>query len=345
MSRPSVRDVVGDGAGGAGEAPRVRIPVAQLRARFGAAALLRVSLPIVLIGIASVTTGSFLSGANLTNVVRQVSVVAIVATGLTFVTMSGNFFALSTAATAAFAALCFAKFAIAGWPDLIALALALGAGAAIGGIQGLVVAARGNPIVVSLAASAALVGLVSIVSRGFAVPWTTKLTWLGAEYAATYAAIGLAVLSALLLRFTGPGRRLILSGANRAAAINAGINVGGSTVLAFALYGTSCAIAGLLEAAQFGQVVATNYSSLDLAAVTAVLIGGTAASGGRGSVWRCILGALFVGVLLNIGVLRGWGTGAQDVFIGLAMIVMVTALTAVGSGRSWRRPRLRRTEG
>jgi ribose transport system permease protein len=268
------------------------------------------------------------------------SVIGIVATGLSFVTISGNFFALSTGATAAFAALCFAKMVSAGWPDVLAGVIALLVGAVAGIFQGCFVAANGNPIVVSLGTAAALTGLISILSGGVSVPWTTSLHWIGAKYAATYTLIGLVVIASVILRFTALGRRMLLSGASRAAASNAGINVGRSTVLAFMFFGIGCGLAGLLQAARLGEVVSANYTSLDLSAVAAVLIGGTAVGGGSGSALRSLTGALFVSVVANIAILKGWSSGWQQVFVGMAIVVVVIGLAVLQSsrGRS-RRPR------
>src|SRR5258705_13885122 len=92
----------------------------------------------------------------------------------------------------------------------------------------------------------------------------------------------IAVLSALVVRYTPVGRRIILSGSNRSAAANAGINVGLSAVVAFTLFGLACALAGVLQAGRFGEVVASNYSELDLAGVAAVVVCGTGGPGGRG---------------------------------------------------------------
>jgi ribose transport system permease protein len=284
---------------------------------------------VVLVALIWLTVPQFGTVANITNIVLQMSVIGIVATGLTFVTLSGNFFALSTGTTAAFSALCFAKLVSAGFPDLLAGVVALLIGAGVGIAQGALVAVGGNPIVVSLGTAAALTGLISIVSAGVSVPWTTDLHWLAAKYAATYALVALIVVASLVLRFTAVGRRLLLSGASRAAATNTGISVRRSTILAFMLFGTTCAIAGLLQAARFGEVVSANYTSLDLSAVAAVLIGGTAVGGGNGSVLRSLFGALFISIVANIAILKGWSSGWQQVFVGLAVVAVVAALAGL----------------
>src|SRR5262245_45258177 len=169
------------------EEPPCNLSVRTLRLRLSLSGLLRAGLPVTLFLAAWLTTPSFATADNLTNILRQVSVTGIVAIGLTFITVSGNFFALSTAATAAFCALCFVKLVAAGLPDPLALVCALLIGAGIGALQGLIVALKGNPIVVSLATGAALGGLISIMSHGYSVRWVTDIHWLGAKYAATWA--------------------------------------------------------------------------------------------------------------------------------------------------------------
>jgi simple sugar transport system permease protein/ribose transport system permease protein len=317
--------------GDADRSHRVAPPTDPLtrRPRLPTAAILRTALPVTLFVVAWVTTPEFATGHNLSNIVRQVSVTGIVAVGLTFITLSGNFFALSTAATAAFSALCFVKLIDAGTPDILALIAALAVGSAVGAVQGVVVACKGNPIVVSLATAAALGGLVSIISHGVSVRWTSNLGWLSAKYAATSAMAVIAVVGAVVLRYTPTGRRLILSGSNRFAAANAGINVGLSAVLAFTVFGLACALAGILQAGRFGEVVASNYTELDLAGVAAVLIGGTVVSGGSGSPWRSLMGALFVSLLTNVAILNGWGPGWREMFVGLSVVFVVAAFAAV----------------
>jgi ribose/xylose/arabinose/galactoside ABC-type transport system permease subunit len=300
---------------------------------FSTSGALRAGLPVALFVIAWLTTPEFATPHNLSNIVRQVSITGIVAVGLTFITVSGNFFALSTASTAAFSALCFVKLVDAGVPDILAVLCALLTGAAIGGLQGVIVALKGNPIVVSLATAAALGGLISIVSHGVSARWTTQLGWLGAKYAATYAMAVMAVVSAGVLRYTVVGRRLLLSGSNKAAAANAGINTGVAAAIAFTLFGFACAVAGLLQAARFGEVVASNYTELDLAAVAAVLIGGTAVGGGCGSPWRSVMGALFVSLLTNVAILNGWSPGWRSVFVGMALVITVAAFARLRLGR------------
>jgi ribose transport system permease protein len=298
--------------------------------------LFRAALPATLFALAWATTPQFATEQNLTAVLRSVSITGIVAVGLTFITVSGNFFALSTASTAAFSALCFVKLIGGGLPDPLALLAGLAIGAAVGALQGVVVAFKGNPIVVSLATSAALGGLISIVSHGVSAPWTSDLHWLRAKYAATYAMVLMAVAAAALFRYTAVGRRMNLAGSNKRAAENAGINVGLSAVVAFTIFGVACALAGILQAGRFGEVVASNYSELDLAGVAAVLIGGTVVSGGSGSPWRSLMGALFVSLLTNVAILNGWSPGWREVFVGLAIVLVVGAFSALQ-----RIPRLR----
>jgi ribose/xylose/arabinose/galactoside ABC-type transport system permease subunit len=191
------------------------------------------------------------------------------------------------------------------------------------------VACKGNPIVVSLATSAALAGVISILSHGVSVPWTSHLDWLRTKYAATYTMGAAAAASALLLRFTRIGRRINLCGSNRRAADNAGIGVGVCSIVAFTLFGLACALAGILQAGRFGEVVASNYTELDLAGVAAVLIGGTVVSGGNGSPWRSLMGAFFVSVVTNVAILKGWSPGWRELFVGLAVVVVVAAFAAL----------------
>src|SRR5262249_33865420 len=142
-----------------------------------------VSVTVALLAIliaGGITTSEFLTVDNVLIVVRAASITGIVALGMTFVTLSGNFFSLSVEQTAA---LCSIVYAEGLSPSLglgASLVLALLTSLAIGLGQGLVVAAGLNPIVTTLGAGAALYGLAAVVTHNEVVNFSSSSSdWIG----------------------------------------------------------------------------------------------------------------------------------------------------------------------
>jgi len=123
-----------------------------------------------------------------------------------------------------------------------------------------------------------------------------------------------------VLRSTKIGREMFLIGENRRAAIAAALPVARVTVVAFALAGAAAAVAGVVLGAtnQNGSLLLSGTLTFD--AIAAVLVGGTAVSGGKGSVGRTVLGAIWIGLISDLLLLRGYDTGVQIGVKGLAIL-------------------------
>lgn len=305
------------------EAPRER---RMARLHGATSIVLRLGFTIVMFAVAFISTPEFGTWTNLTNIVNATAILGIVAVGMTLVTLSGNFFALSSGSTAALVGLIFALLHNGGWPVGVALLVSLASGMASGLVQGAFVAFGGNPVVVTLAAGAIMFGAIAAVTDGQSEAVDAP-GWILRSSTALWTLLACTVGTTLALRFTRPGRRLILTGASRPAAKASGLNTALYTMLAFVGFGLMCGLAGVLLAAQFTEVRPSNYSYLDLGAVAAVLIAGTAVGGGEGSpVQTVVAGVFFVGILENVAVLSGWSTGVQHIFIGAVVIFVVAAL-------------------
>ena len=180
------------------------------------------ALAILIAG--GLTTAEFLTVDNLLIIVRTASITGIVALGMTFVTLTGNFFSLSLEQTAAMSSIVFAEALAHGYGLAPALVLALLTAIAIGVGQGLVVAAGLNPIVTTLGAGAALYGLAAIATNNEVVNFsTTEADWLGRGRplgipTQSWAFVLLTVLATFALVRTRFGRQVYLVGTNREAA-------------------------------------------------------------------------------------------------------------------------------
>lgn len=296
------------------------------------------AIPAILLVYGAVTTENFLTPLNLKTILRSTAFVGIFAIGLTFVTISGNFFLLSLEETAGLASLVFA-FAFLNDLNLIqALTVTLGAAVLIGFLQGAIVGLGGNPIVVTLGAAGIIFGFASWVSNNAVIQIERPhpAEWLGTGLTftvpnVTWAFIILAIVGELILRYTSFGRSCYLVGANKDTAKATGYSSFWKAVQVFGLSSAMAAFVGILFAAQISQGQVSLFSasfgssgSLAISAIASVMVGGTAIFGGRGSIWQTTLGAIFISVVDNMMVLRGFESGPRILFVGLTVVASVS---------------------
>jgi len=282
-----------------------------------------------------VTTPRFVTVDNGLIIVRSASVIGIVAVGMTFVTISGNYFSLSLGETASFSAIAFAFMISEDWGVLVAIVLTLAIALAFGVLQGIVVAAGANPIITTLGAGAALFGLAAVLTDNKTVRTGSNVAdWLGRGRPfgipnQTFAFVLLTIVAAIVLTKTPFGRRLTLVGANASAAMATGLRRGMVAVAAFAIASVGAGLAGMFTAAQVGQGITDQFPELNINAIAAVLVGGTVLSGGEGSMFRTALGAVFIAGLDNLLVIRGYSYGVRLTVTGLAVLVGVSLFTVL----------------
>ena len=313
-----------------------RARLASLVQRQGAlAALLVVAL------VAAVRYERFLSEENLTNVLRQNSMLGLVALGMTFVILTGGI-DLSVGALVAVSGVVAASFADQGL--LVALAAGIAVGATLGMVNGAVIAkARIQPFIVTLA--------MMIAARGAALLYTDEKSVSVAAGARNFRALGWGKLDLglfsipypvlilfaafavgwLVLNYTRFGRHVYALGDNEEAARLMGLNVSKVTIGVYALSGALAGLAGVLDAARIGSGRPVAAVGWELEAIAAVVIGGTLLTGGQGGVGSTLVGVLLLGLILNIFNREGWiTTWWRDVLRGvilLAVVVMQSRLS------------------
>ncbi|MDL2402513.1 ABC transporter permease [Rhizobium mayense] len=280
---------------------------------------------VLLIGLALSTPG-FLSRPSLTALANAMSLVGCVALAMTFVTIGGNIMSFSLGATASVAGIVF--MAMLGHGFLAAALAAVLAGTVITALQGSIIGAlRANPIIVSLAAYALLIGLTQIIVG-------PKMDAPNLDYQFLKGRLGgipvsflvfaaLTVLAQLIVTFTRFGHELMLVGSNARAAEAAGIHVSRVTVIAYALAGVLSGIGGILIAARFGSADMQTARGFEYTAIAAVLIGGTAIGGGRGSMVQSFLGMAAIVVINALVLLQGFSMEFQRLTVGLAVLAVV----------------------
>jgi ribose transport system permease protein len=281
---------------------------------------------------ACIFVSGFATANNLRALLLSVSLVGIVAVGLSMVTIVGRMFSLSLSAVVATSAIIFAASLHLGpWPAML---LALAFGAATGLAQGVLVGiARTNPIVTTIAASAIILGIAQLITGGLNV--------IGAGDASVFATmifgaipleavvfVVVAGVSAALHRYTTAGRGMALIGLNEKAAAVAGLRAWPRVLGAFLVSGVLAALAGALLASESGQGNLTLGASYGFDAIIAVVVGGISVKGGRGNPLNAAVGAFLVGLLANMLVLMGLSYEDQLIFQGILVLIAVVVTGA-----------------
>ncbi|MBU0584438.1 MAG: ABC transporter permease [Alphaproteobacteria bacterium] len=285
-------------------------------------------------------TDGFLTSTNLLNVGRQISLLGVMAVGMTFVLIAGEV-DLSVGSIYAFSGLSTGMLIIAGWALLPAIAVGVLAGMIIGMINGLLSTYGRLPSLI------ATLGMLSIV-RGAALiltngqPVTVNLrngaqpevlssfSYMGQGYLFGVVPMQLvffviiAACAWVILSCTNFGFRIFAVGGSAKAARVSGISVNTMKIWAFVLMGALAALAGILSLAFLpsGQAGRTGLG-LELDVIAATIVGGASLSGGEGTILGTILGVLIIGVMRNGLVLMGVSPFVQELMIGLVIIIAV----------------------
>lgn len=298
-----------------------------------------IAVVVIALIVVGALTSRFFSLANARAILASTAWVGITAIGATLVMISGSAVSLAVAQTATVVAMIFLSVQQLGLAAAIVVAAA--AGAAMTALQGAIIGFwRANPIVLTIAAGFAIGGVATAISGGTTVyPRVTAFTGLNATPLglplAVYVLLAVTAVAEWTLRRTTVGRQLYLVGESPAAARAAGLPVGRVTVLAWAFFGVCIALTGVFLAAFNTSANAGLGGTLSLDAIAAVLAGGTAIGGGRGSALRTLGGAVLISAIADLLLLRGFPTGVQLLAKGILVLFVVVAVH-VRSGRGRR---------
>jgi ribose transport system permease protein len=272
---------------------------------------------------------TFLTYGNLTAVMLRMSELAMLAIAETIVLMSGGF-DLSVGATMALSGAVAGTLYVAGVPFPIAFAIALASGVAVGALNAfLVVAFRLQPFIVTVATMSMVRSVVYALLKGNVLTeFPEGFLNLGYVYFLKIPVIFIivvltAVLAMILLRRTIVGRRIFAIGANERTAFVSGIHVKRIKFLVYCLAGLICALGGLLFTARIRAIIPDAGINAPLEVITAVLIGGTLITGGKGSVIGSLLGILAMFLLLNGFNLLGLNPFWEVIILGIILIYVV----------------------
>ena len=290
----------------------------------------------LLIIAALVFVDGFASLINVTDVFHRAAPVGIVAVGMTFVVISGNYLDLSVVAQVATAGVIL--IAVSNTHGIfIAIVAALMAAILFALVNGIAVGVfKANAVIVTLATTFIGLGVLRYFSGGsifFGPPdGIIKAFGVGKVGPIPYSAIVLLVMTILLsilLNRTNFGFLIRSFGVNESATRLGGSNTALIVIGAFLVTAVAAMVAGFVLAAFSNTAVSNDGVGYDFRALAAIIVGGTSVFGGRGSVFRTLLGVIFVSVLTNILVLSGISFGYQQIALG-ALIVFAVSLDAIG---------------
>ena len=290
--------------------------------KFNAAILYRkygIFLILVVLFIASaIINPNFLKVSNLLNILKQISVVTIIACGETMLIVSGMIDL--SAGLVCTMSMCFV--ASTGSVSLAAL-VGVALGMLAGWINGfLITRYKLQPFIATLAMTNIAEGVVQIYTNGQTVSGVGNLRWIGQGYllgipVPVWIMIACVAAIAVLMRFTSLGLHIYAIGGNEKAAIASEINVNRRKRIIFTISGALTGLAGFLLAARLMAGVPNVGSGYEFDAITAVVVGGTSFLGGIGTVIGTLVGSVIVGLINNILNLLGVDTQYQLIVKGL----------------------------
>lgn len=311
-----------------------RVPAWARRALDGTAGP-AVGLVLLCLGL-FIATPVFLTVNNLLNILTQVTILGILAIGMTFVIASGGI-DLSVGSVLALSMMVLGWTAnIAGLPLVVGIAAAVGVGALCGLVSGLgVTVAKLPPFIATLAMLSIARGLANVITNGRQIvgfpAWFTALSTqrhFGFLTVTAVVLIVLAIAAWAYLRYRPGGRAVYAVGGSAEVARLAGIKVKKVTTSVYVFAGAMAGLAGAVYAARLNSAQPSAAEGLELDVIAAVVIGGASLKGGVGRISGTIVGVLIIGVLRNGLNLMGVSPFIQMIVIGfvIALAVMVDVL-------------------
>ncbi|AGK47071.1 branched-chain amino acid transport system / permease component family protein [Burkholderia thailandensis MSMB121] len=305
------------------------------RARHAFAALRRTTTFYPLVGLVAVcvammfASDSFLSAANLENVLRQVSINAIIGVGMTCVILTGGI-DLSVGSVMALSGTLTAGLLVAGANGAAALAAGVGVGVALGAANGLFVAFAGMPpIIVTLATMGIARGLALIYTGGYPIDGLPD--WIRFFGSGKVLGVQMPVLTMLavyalawlMLERMPFGRYVYAIGGNEHATRLSGVRVSRVKLAVYTFAGLTSALAAIVLTGRLMSGQPNAGVGFELDAIAAVVMGGTSIAGGRGSIVGTLVGALLLGVLNNGLNMIGVNPYVQNVIKGAIILLAI----------------------
>lgn len=285
----------------------------------------------LLVVVISVISPEFRTIGNFLSLLRQSSINGFIAFGMTCVILTGgidlgvgSILALSTA-------IC-ASLIKGGMPVAAAMLLALVIGTLFGTVSGLLVTkGRLQPFIATLVSMTVYRGATMIFMDGkpisslgdsFMLKFVGKGNLFGIPVPVYLFLIVFAIMMFVLEKTTF-GRRVYATGSNARAAKLAGVNIDNTKIAVYAISGCLASVSGLILLSRLGSAQPTLGEGYEMDAIAATALGGTSMNGGRGRIWKTLVGVLIIAVLNNGMNILGVSSYYQDVVKGIVILIAV----------------------
>ncbi|MEC2055227.1 ribose ABC transporter permease [Peribacillus psychrosaccharolyticus] len=286
---------------------------------------------ILLFAIITVLNPSFLTPLNIMNLLRQISINALIAFGMTFIILTGGI-DLSVGSILALSSALMAGMMVSGMDPILAIIVGVLLGTIMGVINGLLITkGKMAPFIATLASMTIFRGLTLVYTEG--KPITGLGDSLGFQLLGRGYFFGIPVPAVtmilaffmlwFLLHKTAFGRKTYAIGGNEKASRISGIKVDRVKIMIYGLAGTAAALAGAILTSRLNSAQPTAGQSYEMDAIAAVVLGGTSLSGGKGRMFGTLIGVLIIGTLNNGLNLLGVSSFYQQVVKGIVIIVAV----------------------
>jgi len=276
----------------------------------------------------------FISGLNISNILLQVAVTGILALGMTLVMLMGGI-DLSIGWMMCFIgtgmAYAMRNFGMPAWLVIIAAIIVT---VLFQLLMGLIISrTKLESFIVSLGFMSIYRGFTYLITNGREITLGGKFRFLGKTsirlspsfklYTPVMIFIILAILLWLIVKYTKFGRRIYAVGGNENAAFLSGINVNNFKLLVFGIGGLFIAIATMTQLSRLGTGNPLMGQGKEIDVIAAVVVGGTALSGGKGNIWGTVIGVILLGIISNALNILGVNPHYQYIMKGLLIIISV----------------------
>lgn len=285
---------------------------------------------LILILFFAIGTPYFLSGKNFLNIGLYAAIVGCISCSVTFINISGMI-DLSVGSQIAVVGMVAAIVSRMGTPWYLVCLAALAAGVLCGFINGFFITVfKLNAFITTIATMQTLRGFAFLLSDGQSLPISDgAFKFIGRGYLLGIPVSLLIMVASYLIfhvisKYTVFGRNVYLIGGNAQASYLAGIKVNRMRMNLYLLNGFMAGVAGILLAAQTGSGMPNAAATYNMTALSAVILGGVALTGGKGTIFGTFLGCMVLSVLQNGMTMMSVGTYWQDIIIGFVLIFSVS---------------------
>lgn len=293
--------------------------------------------PLIVLLVASVVVAilnpRFLTWGNILTVLRQTSINAVIATGMTFAILVGGI-DLSVGSVLGLCGAIAATMISSGINIVLVVLITLLLGLVIGLINGTFITTGGlQPFIATLGTVTLLRGAILVFTQGrpISIGNTTGSAmfskigtgFIGPIPIPVYIMVLMFIIAYYILNHTRIGRYIYASGSNEEATMYSGIKTNRVKLFVYSVSGMMAGLAGILITARLGSAQPTAGAGYELDAIAAVVLGGTSMAGGIGTIGGTAIGALIIGVLNNALNLMQVSSYYQDVAKGIVILIAV----------------------